>query len=59
MTETPEKAVFLRGDVVGDGRVDLSDAINVLSYLFLARASPDASWPPMPTMMGQSTFPTP
>lgn len=33
-TAEPEEPVFLRGDGNGDGRVDLSDAVAVLNYLF-------------------------
>jgi hypothetical protein len=38
--------VFLRGEANGDGRVDLSDAVSILGYLFLgtiAPACPDAA----------------
>jgi Ca2+-binding EF-hand superfamily protein len=36
-----KKALFLRGDAVNDGRVDLADAVHVLSFLFLEGAAPD------------------
>jgi len=33
-TETEEAATFIRADVNGDGRADLSDAVNILTRLF-------------------------
>ncbi|MBI4606938.1 MAG: hypothetical protein HY721_33665 [Planctomycetes bacterium] len=36
----PARALFVRGDSGGDGRVDLGDAIGTLGYLFLRGAAP-------------------
>jgi hypothetical protein len=38
--ELPELETFRRGDFDGGGRLDLSDAIALLGYLFLGRAEP-------------------
>ena len=38
--EYPAVAAFVRGDTNSDGRVDLSDVVAVLRYLFAARAAP-------------------
>jgi len=34
-TTTPEGAVFRRGDSNGDGRVDISDPVSIVAFLFL------------------------
>ncbi len=36
-------AIFYRGDSNSDGKLDLSDAVNVLSYLFLGATAPSCS----------------
>ena len=38
--ESQEEKDFIRGDVDGSGRVDISDAIFILNYLFAGGASP-------------------
>jgi parallel beta-helix repeat protein len=39
-TEGPPAVAFVRGDANSDGKVDISDAIAVLGYLFLGGAEP-------------------
>jgi hypothetical protein len=36
---------FIRGDTNGDGKIDISDAIYILQFLFLGGPAPEASFP--------------
>src|SRR5262245_55006126 len=36
----PRPPQFVRGDANGDGQIDLSDAVSILGFLFLAAAEP-------------------
>ena len=36
-------SIFVRGDANGDDKLDISDAVTVLGYLFIGRGAPDCS----------------
>ena len=41
LSPDPAPELFLRGEVNGDGVIDITDAINILNYLFSGSFSPD------------------